>query len=188
MSSPAQEPTDTLTHGTVLLCIGWRLDGQSSWDFVSVLLVEVNKSFDLMGQFCSLRIMFSTGPACSQQQPQDLASCPDLPTFNAAPPSMAVSLPLEADPPPVLGVSGPAAAPTMSLPSIGMPTPSLASLVSASPTGGAGTCTCAQGQGSSTCPAGWNGANCDSCLTDDVCRVKTEDPEATCNKKFPFTE
>eukprot|EP00884_Botryococcus_braunii_P012056 jgi/Botrbrau1/20851/Bobra.0156s0075.2 len=137
------------------------------------------------GHVCTCRCGFG-GPACSQPQPQDLASCPDLPTFNPAPPAATSAFPLEAEPPPVLGVSGPALAPSMSLPAIGTLTPSLSSLIGSGPASPPGTCSCAQGSG--TCPAGWNGPNCDACLNDDVCRTKTSDPDATCNKKMYYTE
>jgi hypothetical protein len=126
---------------------------------------------------------FWTGPGCSVSG--DTTNCPDLPTYDAAGAPGAAPLPLaDAEPPPVLSLGGAASAPSTGLPAISA-LPGIGALTAAPP---AGTCACAQGAGENTCPAGWMGANCDACVSDDVCKTQTGDSAATCHKGFDYTE
>ncbi len=126
---------------------------------------------------------FWAGPGCSV--PGDTANCPDLPTYDSAGAPGTAPLPLaDAEPPPVLSLGGAASAPSSGLPAISS-LPGIGALTAAAP---AGTCACAQGAGENTCPAGYMGANCDACVSDDVCKTQTGDSAATCHKGFDYTE
>lgn len=40
----------------------------------------------------------------------------------------------------------------------------------------------------SACQTGWQGANCDACVTDQVCKASLGDATATCNSGFEYTK
>ena len=42
--------------------------------------------------------------------------------------------------------------------------------------------------GCDTCQAGWQGANCDACVTDQVCAATLDDSSATCNTGLLYTK
>ena len=39
-----------------------------------------------------------------------------------------------------------------------------------------------------TCQAGWQGSNCDACVTDQVCAATLDDSSATCNTGLLYTK
>lgn len=39
-----------------------------------------------------------------------------------------------------------------------------------------------------SCQQGWQGANCDACMSDQVCKASLGDAAATCNTGFAYTK
>lgn len=54
----------------------------------------------------------------------------------------------------------------------------------------AGIAVCSHGATSAcdTCQAGWQGANCDACMTNQVCAASLDDSSATCNTGLLYTK